>query len=114
VRSQASPASVPSDRTLANLGYADQTIRELGGASLDYAFYVPAGQTLSSIAYLDLAFARSQLLDDNRSGFTVYLNGQPITTILLTDENIRSGVVRILFPSSAIQPGRTASASSWR
>jgi cellulose synthase operon protein B len=99
--------SETADLTLAEMGYPRDTLSGLGVKSAVYDFYVPAGQTLTTEAYFDLYFAHSGLLDYSRSGISVLLNGQPITSIPLNDNSAKQtvNIQRVAIPASAVVTG---------
>jgi len=99
--------SETTDQTLAEMGYPRETLSGLGVKSAVYDFYVPAGQTLTNEAYFDLYFAHSGLLDYSRSGISVLLNGQPVTSIPLNDNSAKQtvNIQRVVIPASAVVTG---------
>lgn len=100
---QSSPAAV--DRTLANLGYSNVTLQDLGGNISEIRFYVPPGQAPNSDAYWDLVFNHSAMLDYNRAGLLVRLNDEPVGSVRFTDETAKQGIARIPLPRSSIRAG---------
>lgn len=99
--------SQTADQSLADLGYPQDTLSGLGVSSAVYDFYVPAGQTLTSEAYFDLNYAHSGLLDYSRSGLSVLLNGQPVSSIPLNENSAKQtfNTQRITLPASAVVTG---------
>ena len=66
--------SVLEDRTLGDLGYANETMQGTLGQYLSYYFYASPEQAYSTGAYIDLVTSHSDLLDYERSGITLLLN----------------------------------------
>jgi hypothetical protein len=85
VQSRPLPSSQPVDQTLADLGYETELIEGRGLSILSYDFYIPPGWNVANDAYFQLAFAHSALLNFDRSGLVVSLNGSPIGSAQLTD-----------------------------
>lgn len=106
IKQEASPAAVAVDRTLADLGYARQSVQSIGASTLSYVFYVPPGQVASSESYLDLSLTYSTLLNYERSGLVVAVNDQPVGSIRFSDE-AASGLqpIRLRLPPTAMSPG---------
>ena len=103
------PASFPlvSNQTFADLGYDRDMLTNRGVSSAGYNFYVPTGSTVSSEAFLELAFGHSALMDYNLSGVVVLLNNQPIGSIKFTAESAAEAVntARFSLPQSLVLPG---------
>lgn len=94
-----------TDQTLSDLGYADVVVDSIGINTIDFLLHIPAGQLAGPDAYLDLAFAHSALVEYDRSGLIVNLNGQPIGSASLSAETAGQGKVHVNLPSSALAPG---------
>jgi len=107
VQSRPLPSSQPVDQSLADLGYETELIVGRGLSVLAYDFYVPPGWTVASDAYFDLVFTHSALLNFDRSGLVVSLNGSPIGSARLTDVTASSAKnqVAIDLPASEVVPG---------
>jgi hypothetical protein len=99
--------SQSTDQSLADLGYSQDTLSGLGVSSAVYEFYVPAGQTLTNEAYFDINYAHSGLLDYSRSGLSILLNGQPVSSIPLNETSAKQtfNTQRITIPASAVVTG---------
>ncbi len=113
VVSQISPdpkiETVPTDRTLADLGYASI---QMGGSRynpvdyLDVSFYVPGGQNVDGEAYVDVLFTNSSLLNMDQSGLSVLLNGHSIGGIGYTKESAEKVTSqRVIIPNFLLLPG---------
>lgn len=100
------PTTVPINRTLTDLAYQRVTFDRLGSNATSFAFYVPAGQTTDGEAYVDLHFNHSALLNYDRAGLSVSLNGQPVGSLRLSDVSTHGDyTTRLLLPGGAIVPG---------
>ncbi len=99
--------SIALDQTLSDLGYQRNMLNRIGVSSASYNFYIPAGQEVTSDAYFELVMGHSALLDYDRSGMVVSLNGQPIGSVRFSDETARqaNNLIRIPIPASAALTG---------
>lgn len=107
VQSRPAPSSQPVDQTLADLGYETELIEGRGLGVLSYDFYIPPGWNVANDAYFELIFTNSALLNFERSGLVVSLNGSPIGSAQLTEltsSNTKNQVV-IDLPASEVIPG---------
>ena len=107
VQARPIPASQPVDQTLADLGYETELIEGRGLGVLSYNFYIPPGWTVAKDAYFELIFTNSALLNFERSGLVVSLNGSPIGSTQLTETTSSNtkNQVKIGLPASEIVPG---------
>jgi hypothetical protein len=107
IQDSAVPAPLVTDQTFADLGYSAQQFTNRGVDSQTFNFYLPSGSSLSSDAYLELAFGHSALLDYNTSGMVVLLNNQPIGSVRFTDATAGQAMnrIRVTIPSSVALPG---------
>jgi cellulose synthase operon protein B len=105
VRADLNPDVFAVDRTLAAMGYPNITVQDFGINTTEFRFFVPAGQTLTGEAYLDLIFNHSALLDFDKSGIEVSLNDEPIGSARFTDETVKQGTARISIPRTSVRPG---------
>lgn len=107
IQDTAVPTPLVTDQTFADLGYGANQFTNRGIGSQSYNFYIPSGSSLSTDAYLDLAFGHSALLDYNISGLVVLLNGQPIGSVRFDDISAGQAVNRakISIPPSVALPG---------
>ncbi len=99
------PTSIAVDQTFAGLGYGVSTLTEAGENGTLYDFYIPAGQSAGTDAYLDLVFNHSTLLDYSKSRLLIYLNEVPIGSLRLNDNSAQLGTMRVILPRSALRPG---------
>ncbi len=101
----AAAGPIPTDRTLADLGYPLRKLENIGNNESVYEFFVPSGQAVTEDAYLNLALNHSALLDFNQSGLTVILNDEVIGSARLTQETAGLHEVQIAIPGTAVRPG---------
>ena len=101
------PSSQPVDQTLADMGYEDILFEGKGFDSESYTFYVPHGKIISSDAYFELVYGHSALLDYDRSGVVVLVNGQPIGSVRVEDATAEIAANRkiIEIPPALLVPG---------
>jgi hypothetical protein len=90
--------------TFGDLGYGNITMNGVGRSETSVRFTVPPGFVTTSDAYLDLTFNHSSLLDFNRSGLTVFLNGNLIGSLLLSEQTAATNTQRIKIPASSLEP----------
>jgi len=80
VISQVNPAvlneTVSQDRTLFSLGYENTALGGFEGTYAAYFFPASADQVLSLGGYVDMVVSSTRLLDSEKSGMTVFLNGK--------------------------------------
>jgi cellulose synthase operon protein B len=88
--------------TFADLGYGIQTMNGVGRSETSVRFTVPPGFVSTEDAYLDLTFNHSSLLDFSRSGLTVFMNGNLIGSILLSEQTASTNTQRIKIPASTL------------
>jgi hypothetical protein len=91
-------ADTVTDQSFADLGYAERQFSTRGVNSSTYVFDIPSGKTLTTDAYLELAFAHSALLDYTSSGIVVLLNGQPIGSVRMSDVSAAQAINRVKIP----------------
>lgn len=96
--------SIPQEmRTFTDLGYGILTMNGVGRSEQIVRFSMPPGFVATGDAYLDLAFNHSGLLDFNRSGLTVFLNGNLIGSVLLSQQTATTTTQRIKIPVSSLE-----------
>lgn len=93
------------NQTFAQSGYETRILDEVGYNMTTYHFQIPSAQLVDADAVLNLIVSHSTLLDYERSGLVVWLNGEPVGSVRLTDENAQLGSVRIGLPASLLQTG---------
>ncbi len=95
------------DQSIQDLGYQTEVLDRRGVDSSVFRFYVPSGWTTGPDAYFELAFGHSALLNYERSGLNVELNGQPIGSVRFTEQTALETVNRVRFtlPASVITQG---------
>ena len=96
-----------TDFTFADLGYGERTLYGFHPRSLrlDYYFDVPRGWRYTNEAYLILQFGHSEAIDPQSSTLSVLLNGSPLATVPLDEDNAIDGSLRVDLPSANIKPG---------
>lgn len=99
------PAALAQARTFKDLGHDVHTIAGAGKGEVLVEFYVAPGLVPSEGAYLDLRFNNSALLDFERSGLTVFLNGKMLGGLRLSDETAATVTKRINISPSLVLPG---------
>jgi cellulose synthase operon protein B len=98
-------SSVPQEmNTLGDLGYGILTMNGAGRSETSVRFNVPPGFVTTEDAYLDLTFNHSGLLDFNRSGLTIFMNGNLIGSLLLSEQSATTNTQRIKIPASSLTP----------
>lgn len=100
-------AQPKSDQTLLDLGYPSSLLERRGVDSTLIRFHMPPGWTAGPDAYFELAFGHSALLDYDRSGLVVEVNGQPIGSVRFTDVTASQAInrVQIAIPASVLISG---------
>ena len=101
---QAGEALPQETNTFADLGYGILTMSGVGPSETTVKFNVPPGFVANGDPYLDLTFNHSGLLDFNRSGLTVFMNGNLIGSLLLSDKTAATNTQRIKIPASTLTP----------
>ncbi|MGE5464916.1 MAG: cellulose biosynthesis cyclic di-GMP-binding regulatory protein BcsB, partial [Syntrophothermus sp.] len=94
----------PEMNTFADLGYGILTLNGVGRSETSVRFTVPPGFVATEDSYLDLTFNHSGLLDFNRSGLTVFLNGNLVGSLLLSEQSATTTTQRIKIPASSLTP----------
>lgn len=109
---QVNLTSVPSlqtiDRQLADLNPTQNGLFQGRGVSnAVYEFNMPVGQTVSPDAHFSLVFGNSALLNYDRSGIVVLIDGRPVGSVRFSDITASQAAnrVQIGIPSSAVVPG---------
>lgn len=104
------PSSSPQavDHTLAGIGNQGLLFDTRGSGSEDFVFNVPVGMTVSPESYFELVFGHSALIDYNTSMIVVFLNGQPIGSVHMSDitADQPTNRTKFLIPPEAIVPGQ--------
>ena len=90
-------------RTFTELGYDILTMNGAGRSEAYVRFSIPPGFVVSGEPYLDLVFNHSGLLDFNRSGLTVFMNGNLIGSVLLSEQTASTIDQRIRIPISSLE-----------
>ncbi|MBT4310652.1 MAG: hypothetical protein HN736_05895 [Anaerolineae bacterium] len=87
--------------------YTGSFFQSRGFNARSFAFNIPPGLTVTPDAYLKLVFGNSALINYNRSGITVRLNGRTIHSVRLSDLTASQPInsVEISIPSSVAVSG---------
>lgn len=96
---------IVEDFTLKDLGYATETISDIGANSVEYSFYIAKEQVTSESAYFELIFTHSGLLDYNVSSLAVELNGDTIASSGLSEESANLSTLHVDFPTGLLRFG---------
>jgi hypothetical protein len=99
--------SLLTETTFSDLGYEEILLDNRGIDAALYNFYVMPGNTISTDAYLELAFGHSALLNYDLSGLIVLINDQPIGSVRFSDETAGKAInlAQINIPPSVVLPG---------
>ncbi len=108
VQADSLPFSSRVDQTLDEMGYGGEEMTSLGVNNSEYIFYVPPGQTISDDAFFELQYGHSSLIEYERSGLVVSVNGQPIGSVSMTAETAKEAINKVRFeiPPATIITGR--------
>jgi len=90
IRSPSTTSSVTAQKdriTLQELGNPDTTLSGIGTRATQFQFFLPAGMTVTSDAYLDLKFDYSETLKSARTSISLLMNDVPLTSIFLGSGN---------------------------
>jgi hypothetical protein len=98
------------DQSLTDMGYGGKQLTDVGVNYVGYMFNVPPGQTITKDAYFELQFGHSSLLQFDRAGIVVSVNGKPIGSVSLTEETARQAVnqVRFSIPPTVVLTGNNS------
>lgn len=96
---------VLDDRTLGDLGYEPQTATGFGVHYFEFNFYVPPGMVSAESSSFELRFTHSAMIDLQRSGMLVYLNGQIVGSARFTEQSAKLGDETFPLPRFAVLPG---------
>ena len=101
------PISTSIDTTLADRGYRDDSLQSRGAQNFSYTFYIPPGKTITPEAFFELAYGHSNLLNYDRAGIVVRLNGLPVGSIRMSDETAANPINlnKVSLPSALIRSG---------
>ncbi len=87
------------DITFASLGYTDSVL-DVYSEGIGYTFYVPRGWALAEDAGLALHFAHGTALSVVSATLEIQLNGVPIYSVLLDEQNVYNAWSTIPMPQS--------------
>lgn len=91
--------------TFAELGYDDVTASGTRQQTLNFIVPLQMQWQVLTEATLELHFAHSTLLHQERSSLTVGINGSPVGSILLTEENANDGRATFVIPARMLEIG---------
>jgi cellulose synthase operon protein B len=95
-----------TDATFASLGYGVQTSELLGANWITYEYSIPPGQVPAGQPFIELKFSHSALIDFERSGIAIYLNGDLVGSTAFIAENTNYVTSRINLPTSSFVSGK--------
>ena len=91
--------------TLGVLGYADVVLNGGRGEDAEFRFALPAGWAITPAAELRLDFAHADTGNSLLAVLNVHLNGEPLTSITLDDQNATRGDKTVPLPVNQVRPG---------
>ncbi|HRV95381.1 MAG TPA: cellulose biosynthesis cyclic di-GMP-binding regulatory protein BcsB [Anaerolineae bacterium] len=94
--------------TFASLGYTDRTAYGAGHQDFSYDFFLPRGWQLEEQPYFVLKIAHADILDAAESVANVRLNGVPIGSALLEQDNGINGELTLQMPRRLLKTGRNS------
>lgn len=99
--------ALPTDVTLADLGYEAHLFENRGISTTSYNFYIPPGWMLDANASFEMIYGHSALLAYERSGITVLVNGKPVGSARLSEATAANATNSLLInlPASAVISG---------
>jgi cellulose synthase operon protein B len=97
--------STAANRTFTDLGYEDIVITRVGVIRESFNFYIPPGQVVTGNASLELHFSHSSILNYERSGLVVDINGDLIGSVRFSDDTAQDNTQRFRIPASSVLPG---------
>lgn len=92
--------------SFSDIGYSTETITGIGLNWFLYEFNIPLGQEPTEAPLINLVYNNSALVDEERSGFVVYMNSELIGSAKFPDESKGINSVQIQIPLSSLKPGR--------
>lgn len=93
------------DISFGELGYGVSTSSQLGVNWYTYDFNIPPGQISVDKPYIDLVFSHSALVDYERSGIGIYLNGDLVASAIFEETNTNFVTARVNLPTSGFVSG---------
>lgn len=105
VNPETAAQSIVEDMTLAELGYASETVQEIGENYLSYSFFVAPEQVAAEGAYFEMISNHSRLLDYDSTGMTVFLNGEIVGSERFEEDRSQITTTRIEFLPKTLRPG---------
>uniref|UniRef100_A0A7C3KRV9 Cellulose biosynthesis cyclic di-GMP-binding regulatory protein BcsB n=1 Tax=Dictyoglomus thermophilum TaxID=14 RepID=A0A7C3KRV9_DICTH len=90
--------------TLKDLSYSNVVISGAHHQSFSFSLKLPIGyQSIQTGSYIELKFSHSPVLDPEKSGITLYINGIPVKAERLYGGNIESGRLKAYFPKDLLK-----------
>lgn len=105
VNKSTAPASIPDTRSFSDLGYGNVTFGDAGGQYMSYSFYVSSEQASSTGAYIELITTHSNLLDYERTGISLILNSELISSISFGRDAEQISTTRISLLPNVLRRG---------
>ena len=105
------PAPIPVtprvDQTLGDMGYGGGQLKDIGVNNVTYYFYIPPSKVVTEDAYFELEYGHSSLVQYDRAGIVVSINGKPVGSVSFTKDTASQAVnkVRFSLPASAVLAG---------
>jgi hypothetical protein len=93
------------DFTVADLGYEKEVVYGTGSHTIGYHFHVPVGFAVNEAPRFTLYFDHARTASPTRSCLTVRLNGVPIHSALLNENNASKGALEARIPAHLIRLG---------
>ncbi len=94
--------------TFQQMGYEDRTAYGSREQTLKYTLLLPDAIFLEDPVRLDLHFAHSRVIDPQRSTLTVVLNGTPMGSVRLSEENADDAWMKLELPARFFKPGNNS------
>jgi hypothetical protein len=94
------------DFTMADLGYEEEVVYGVGVHTFDYHFSMPVGFTFDGEPRLKLHFGHARIASPTGSFLDVRVNGVPMASVLLDEQNASSGTLEVPLPARLIRPRR--------
>jgi len=90
--------------TLKDMGYSNVVISGAHHQAFSFSFKLPIGyQSIQAGSYIELKFSHSPILDPERSGITLYINGVPVKAERLDGGNRENGRLKAYFPKDLLK-----------
>ncbi|MBI9043231.1 MAG: cellulose biosynthesis cyclic di-GMP-binding regulatory protein BcsB [Anaerolineaceae bacterium] len=97
--------TIETERTFANLGYENRSLKRIGTNYAEYRFSIPPGQIPSIESYTKIFFNHSAFMEYDRSGLVVTLNDILVGSVRFSDENTQISEVEFSLPRNILHSG---------